>query len=540
VFEPLAKGLKGLSGNPGFRPDLGDPVIRTVIGGSIAINLLVLAVPLYINRIYVSVLPQKSGDSLAVITLLLAAALTLDVVIKAFRAWVLSWLGASREHRLRMGAVRALLRTDVASVQAEPLQARFAQLRSVASLRSLFEQQWLVRRVDFPFVAIYLLVLALIGGWLVLLPLLLAPVFIGMARKASQEMARAQEQKEHFETSLNDTLYASLQGAPTIKTLNLEGFLVRRLEPLQERLGQATYRHEANTARLQNLSALFSQITQLLIVSFGGWLVIHQDLSSGALAACTLLSGQVTMPLAKLFTADGQQAAIQQASHEVALLENLQPEPNLLEGPNPPQSGVLQVAGFSLAPAETLLILGGDADQSAGFLASITGIQGVIPADARFAGEPLVTFQRTKLRRRLRLLVPEPTAYRGTLLDNLTRFASNERGAKAAALCEQHGVAEAIHQLPKGYDTPIGDAQDFPLGQGLLFQLQVMAALMDEPAVLLLDASQVSLGTTPLMWFLNLQLEASRLVALEQMPQGLAPPPRSLQWKGKQLLDVKP
>jgi ABC-type protease/lipase transport system fused ATPase/permease subunit len=136
VFEPLAKGLKGLSGNPGFSPDLGDPVIRTVIGGSIAINLLVLAVPLYINRIYVSVLPQKSGDSLAVITLLLAAALTLDVVIKAFRAWVLSWLGASREHRLRMGAVRALLSTDVASVQAEPLQARFAQLRSVASLRS--------------------------------------------------------------------------------------------------------------------------------------------------------------------------------------------------------------------------------------------------------------------------------------------------------------------------------------------------------------------------------------------------------------------
>ncbi|MFZ9750194.1 MAG: hypothetical protein ACO3B8_09965, partial [Vulcanococcus sp.] len=57
--------LKRISGDPGIRPDFADPTVRVVIAASIAINLLVLAVPLYINRIYTSVLPQKAGDSLA-------------------------------------------------------------------------------------------------------------------------------------------------------------------------------------------------------------------------------------------------------------------------------------------------------------------------------------------------------------------------------------------------------------------------------------------------------------------------------------------
>ena len=110
--------------------------LTAVIASTIAINLIVLAIPLYINRIYTSVVPEQAGDSLAGITILLAAVLVLDVVLKVLRSWLLTWLGASTEHRLRMEAVRAVLGASAEEVAQQPLQVRMTQLRSPTLLRS--------------------------------------------------------------------------------------------------------------------------------------------------------------------------------------------------------------------------------------------------------------------------------------------------------------------------------------------------------------------------------------------------------------------
>ena len=344
-------------------------------------------------------------------------------------------------------------------------------------------------------------------------------------------MLAAIEQKHRLETSLNETLHASLLGAPTIKTFNLEGFLVRRLEPLQERLAQAGFRQEATTARLQNLSGLFAQLNQLLIVSFGGWMVINQDLSSGALAACTLLSGQVTMPLGKLFAAEGQQASQWQANHDYQQLEQLPQEPNLLVGDEPPASGTLELPQFTLPQGGALALVGGDVDSSSALLKSITALEGELPHHASYAGRPLQSYQRSLLRRRLRLLVPTPQLSTGTLLENLTHFRSDQLGPRAAQLCEQLAVAPWIQALPRGYETPIGETQDFPLSRSLRFRVQVIAALLDEPAALFLDTSQVDLPASEVQWFLGIQCEASKLVALEAWPPGLPASIQTLHWK---------
>jgi len=251
-------------------PDLGDPAIRAVIGASVAINLLVLAVPLYINRIYTSVLPQQAGNSLIVITGLLVGVLVLDLALKVGRAWLLSLMAARSEHGLRLAGLRALLAAPLSASQAAGVSDRLEQLRGVTQLRALFEQQWLVRRIDVPFTIVYLLVLALIGGWLALVPLALLPVFLWQASRGAQRLAAANQARTHAQQISDTVSLACLVSASTVKAFNLEGFLVRRLEPAQERCSQAVFEQEAATAWMQNLSQLFSQWSQLLIVSFWG------------------------------------------------------------------------------------------------------------------------------------------------------------------------------------------------------------------------------------------------------------------------------
>ena len=529
-----------LSRSPGA-PDLSSPIIRTVIAATLAINLLVLAIPLYINRIYTSVLPQQAGDSLVVITVLLLAVLVLDVVLKTGRSWVLSWLNASEEHRLRLQAIRTLLAAPLNASESASMQTRLEQVRAATSLRNLFEQQWLIRWIDLPFVVVYLLVLTLVGGWLVLVPLLLAPLFIHQATRAADRMAHALRRQQNSQTFRDEVTLACLQGAPTIKALGLEGFLVRRLEPSQEALGQATVDLEASSARLQNLSQLFAQWSQLLIVSLGGWLVINQQLSSGALAACTLLSGQITMPLSKLFTAQGQAAGVQLARDRLNALLDLPAEPHLLRGAPVPNRGDLSIGDLRLPIGTIALLSGGVPHQSAAWLDSLTGLRGAIPGDLRFAGSDVQAMERIELRRRLRLVRHGRPLLRGSVLDHLCQFRPDQRGDQAVALCERHGVASQIHTLPRGYDSPIGEDRDFPLTPSLVFRLQVIQALMDAPAVLLVDASEVKLPVDQLSWLLGLEIEATRLIALESEPPIALPPgSRHLIWQGERLLEVQP
>ncbi|MGA0387071.1 MAG: hypothetical protein ACO3L0_10970, partial [Vulcanococcus sp.] len=113
-------------------------------------------------------------------------------------------------------------------------------------------------------------------------------------------------------------------------------------------------------------------------------------------------------------------------------------------------------------------------------------------------------------------------------------------GPRAAQLCEQWGVAPWIQALPRGYETPIGETQDFPLSRSLRFRVQVIAALLDEPAALFLDTSQVDLPASELQWFLGIQCEASKLVALEAWPPGLPASIPTLQWKASELVEVQP
>ena len=513
--------------------------LTAVIASTIAINLIVLAIPLYINRIYTSVVPEQAGDSLAGITILLAAVLVLDVVLKVLRSWVLTWLGASTEHRLRMEAVRAVLGASAEEVAQQPLQVRMTQLRSPTLLRSNLEQQWVVRHVDLPFSLVYLLVLGLIGGWLILPPILLAPVFVLMAKRAAQEAVQSTRHHHDLEVNRNQLVVNGLALASTIKTLNLEGFLIRRLEPLQERLSCRSFEQESATAKLQNLSALFSQFNQLLIVSIGGWFVIQQDLTTGALAACTLLSGQVTAPLAKLFSADGQRANQQQATFDYQQLLDLPQETNLLVGLDQRTNDAsLRFAGQVLRPGQTVLLLGGYPGQSTSLLDSIQAARDDNPYELSCADKSLAAYRKTWLRRQLVRLKSEPQPFRGTLLESMTGFEVNTRAADALDLCERHGVATLIKSLPRGYDTTIGEMQDYPLAVGLRFRVSVIQALLDSPVALILDGTFPQVGTDVLQWLLGLEVDCARLVALQNPPVRLLEPVRRITWKGDRLVEV--
>jgi hypothetical protein len=77
--------------------------------------------------------------------------------------------------------------------------------------------------------------------------------------------------------------------------------------------------------------------------------------------------------------------------------------------------------------------------------------------------------------------------------------------------------------LPRGYETTIGEQADFPLGQGVAFRIAVAAALLEQPALLLIDASLHNQNLATLRWLHELPSSVPRLIAMAALPYGMDP-----------------
>ena len=507
-----------------WSPDLRNNDVRAVIAASIAINILVLSIPFYINRVYTSILPQQSGDSLLVITALLFAVVILDVALKIGRSWVLSLLSGAEEHRHRLHAVRQILAAPLSTATAEPIQDRLEQIRASSLLRNRFLQQWIFERIDLPFVVVYLLVMAIIGGWLAVIPVATALLFYSQAQSAAQQATRAIDQRYSKQEFRDGVLLSALGGTETVKGLGIEGFLIRRLEPIQEALSTAEYQQQVVNAKLQHIGQLYGQLTGLLVVTFGSYFVIHHDLGTGALAACTLLSRQVSQPFSRYFSLSPRNALIRYGETKLGKLNAVPHEHNFDAGATTWQQGVVEIGSLQIKPSEVCILT---ADHPGDLVRLIEELVGYRPSSLhplRLAGQELETLRASERRKAIRLVQSRAVLFTGTVLDNITGFRSTSRRDQAIALCKQLGIHDRIVALPRGYETAIGEQAEFPLGPGMAFRISVAAALLEQPALLLIDACLHKLDTAALDWLNGFNSEVPRLIAMSDLPYGFNTP----------------
>lgn len=513
---------------PRWSPDLRNHDVRAVIAASIAINTLVLAIPFYINRVYTSVLPQQSGDSLLVITVLLFAVVILDIALKIGRSWVLSLLCGSEEHRHRVNAVRHVLAAPLATATAKPIQERLEQIRASSLLRNRFLQQWIFERIDLPFVGFYLLVMAIIGGWLAIVPIATAALFYKQAQKAASDATQAIELRYSKQEFRDGVLLSALGGTETVKGLGIEGFLIRRLEPIQETLSTAEYQQQVVNAKLQHIGQLYGQLTGLLVVTFGSIFVIHHDLGTGALAACTLLSRQVSQPFSRYFSLSPRNALIRYGETKLGGLNVLEQEHNFYTGTTTWPQGTVEIGSLRINPGEVCVLSAKQPQELSNFVDELAGHRPTNLSPLRVAGQDLSGLRSSERRKAIRVLESTPQLFNGTVLDNLCGFRSSSRREQAIELCKHLGIHDAIVALPRGYETAIGEQADFPLSSGIAFRIAVAAALMEQPALLLIDASVQQQNLTTLQWITDLPSPVPRLIAMAALPYGISKPMNSV------------
>jgi PrtD family type I secretion system ABC transporter len=254
-------------------------------------------------------------------------------------------------------------------------------------------------------------------------------------------------------------------------------------------------------AMLVAATKFFRLAVQIAILGVGAYLVLQQELTSGASIAGSIIMGRALAPVEQMI---GGWKALVQARQSFRRLQAFFGMPRLrppgLPLPEPtgqlsvervsyafPGQGVAMIKGvnFALTPGESLAIIGPSA---AGKTTLIRLLIGTLPASAgtvRLDGADVYQWMREDFGRHVGYLPQDVELFDGTVFRNIARMAEAEPEAvyDAARLA---GCHDMILRLPNGYETEIGDSGQY-LSGGQRQLIGLARAMFGRPKLVVLD-----------------------------------------------------
>ena len=529
---------------------------------SLFINVLALAMPLALMRIFDHVIAERDAATMFWLAVGVASALGLETLLRAGRAYVGGWMGARFEHLTGCGAVERLLGAAVTDFEKRGAGAYLERLNALKPLRELYGPRAIGTVADLPFALLFLGVIAYLAGTLVLAPIALIAVFclaglaVGRLRSALAEGMLANDRRIGF-------IIEVLSAVQTVKGLGMEEQMLRRYERLQETSADADYRLALYRGRSLGLGAVLSQLALVGVAGIGALHVIDGSLSVGGLAAAIMLTGRAVQPVADMagLWPRFREAGIARTRLQQILEIPVARSTGSMELPTIKGAIEFNGVGFNygkgkdgedlppifhnvdlhIEPGQTVGIVGRSASGKTTLLYLMMGVLTPTAGVARIDGYDLRECDPAQVRRQIAYLPQEARVFNGTVLENITMFRP-DRAEAARSMAGLLGLDDVFNQLPKSYETRIGEGAEDKLPRGTRQRLAIARALVDHPRILLFDEANAFIdgpADARLMEVLMRLRGRVTLVMVTQRPSMLRMSDRIFEIRGAGLFEHK-
>ena len=476
---------------------------------SFSVNLLALALPLSIMQVYDRIIPNHSSATLAYLFLGLTLVIAIDYVLKTSRSALLSWHATQFGEKVENEAVSRFLRAPNGAFERDPAAVNVSRYAAAAALADYHSGQARLVAIDLPFVGIALIVMTIVGGTMVLVPAVLFFFFAALAIGRAREFRKILDARTAQDNRKYDFIAEVLAGIHTVKVMAMEPQMQRRFERLQQAVAETTMASILTGQANQTSALVYGSVSQLIVVAIGGSQVINDHLTMGALACCTMLSGQILQPLLRAISLWTERESVDHRRAEVRLLLDL---PSVEVAPAEHAADVMgdiefekvtfrydAAADFAFGVVDLSIragtIIGVKGEDGSGRTTLLKLIQGDIePASGRvtIGGVPTMDANFPAIRSRIAYVGAAPVIFSGTIMENLTIFSPEKRDF-ARKMSQLLGLEATINVLPDGYETMLGRGMGEDLPMSIAQQVNIVRALTNRPRVLALDEANMLL-----------------------------------------------
>jgi ATP-binding cassette subfamily C protein LapB len=482
---------------------------------ALLINILALSTSIFTMVVYDRVLPNGATESLIALTIGVTIALGFDIILKMLRGWFLDGAGSRADTLIGEKLLEQLMSLDL-SAKRDSVGALSSVMREFESLRDFMTSATLVALIDLPFIFVFLFTIYLLGGAVVIVPLILVPLVIFVGIIAQPFLSRLANDAISEGKNKQSILVEVLSGIEVIKSSMAGREMRRRWRDSLVTQSSSAVKSRAVSQFVINFSAFAQQLAQVGIVVVGAFSVAAGSLTLGGLIASVILAGRTMAPLSQIANVLTRvvhaKASFRALNEFMALPLDRKSGARLLQKdtikgdiefrnvsfmyPGRNQI-VLDGVSFSIKMGERVALLGKIGSGKSTLARLMFGLYEPTGGSVMVDGVDVRQIEPFDIKRGMSLVLQDSWLFSGSVRENILAGSATFDDSDMLAAAEIAGVSDFLSDHPDGYDLKVsegggglsgGQKQAISIARGLVGSPSVI--VMDEPTSMMDVASE--------------------------------------------------
>lgn len=468
-------------------------------------NLFALIIPFFLLVVIDKVLLHQATTTLTALGIGAVAAVTFDAVFTFLRQYLLAHTARNLD-RILLGRIFShALKLPLDYFERHPRGLIVKKLQQVERIRQFVTGNVVWLATDMPFVAIFLMLVAMFSPLVAGIVLLSSVISLGMMLGFSPGIRARIRQAQAADSSREAVAVETLHAVATVKALGIEHGRQEAWDRAVGRAGRARWSMHGLTSASQSGTRLVEQLTVITIIWVGASLVLAGELTIGGLVAMNILARRVTGPLVRL------SGVLQDYQETVTALRSLA---DIMERPveigrgadhqlRPDFRGAIELEDVTFRyrgrdtpalrdisitiPAGGFVgIVGASGSGKSTLVKLLAGLYSLQAGTIRYDGFDLREMDVGHLRRSLGFVPQDSMLFRQSIRENIAGGVEHVDRQDIVRAARQAGADDFVARLPAGYDTVL-EEDGANLSGGQRQRLILARAFVRDPPVLVLD-----------------------------------------------------
>ncbi len=479
------------------------------------LNMLALATPMFVMAVYDKVIATGDKQTLIFLGVGIGLALLCDIFIRLIRGALLAHLGGRFEMIVGSSTVDKILDMPLARLERATVGTQIARLREFEGIRGFFSGPLAMSFMEMPFVFIFIIAIAFIGGWIALVPVgfmiifgILGAIIIRYARSAV---------KANIEGSADaqGILVELLQNTHSIKAEAAEDLWMNRYRERSTRLALSSLKN----ARVSNMVQTFGQLMMILAgagtLTIGTIAAANGSMTVGGLIASMAFVWRILSPMQMIFVA---MTKLEEVKNGMMRVDQLMAQPtesritttshtvtdgsrfkgritfsNVVIRYQPNHDPALSGVSFDIKPGEVVAIAGANGSGKSSILKLIADLYQPQAGAVFIDGVDTRQINTIDLRQSIAYLPQQTDLFSGTIAQNLRLANPIASESELTRALEKAGVLDDVQELSDGLETYLTEHAIKQMSAGFKKGLAIARTLLNDAPIVLLDEPENAL-----------------------------------------------
>lgn len=485
-------------------------MIQSLTGAALY-TVLGLSVSVYIQKITDHVIVGQNKNLLNLLSTVMIIVLVLKTLIGMVKSFFALKVGQQIDAQLILGYYKHLMKLPQLFFDTMRVGEITSRISDAVKIRVFINDIIINLAVNIFIVVFSFGLMFIYNHKLALVVLLIIPFYLLVYFLSNRIHKKLQRQLMENSADLESQLVESLNSAATIKRFGLESWANLKTEGNFVKLLQTIFKSGSGSIYLGTFSEFISALFTIILLWYGSYLVLDNELTPGQLLSFYSITGYFTGPAQSLIGANKSiQDALIAADRlfEIMDLEREEKENKIkltaeLAGDITfnevsfrygTRVQVFEKLSLKINKSEITALVG---ESGSGKSTMMSLLQNLYPLNAGYIkiGDYDIKHIDNESLRQLVSVVPQQIdLFSGNIIENIAVGDFEPDMQRVWGVCRMLGILEFVEKLPKGFETSLGE-NGASLSGGQRQRIAIARALYRNPGVLILDEATSALDT---------------------------------------------